>query len=523
MTVDGASILSRHAGWAGRSAGHGWWVPSGRWLASVRAPFGWSLAAGCVAVLAFVARLLPVLRGGGLYGLGDYDDAVHYAAAVGLVHGRLPYADFLFLHPPGIILALAPFALVGRIFGDPTGFAAARLGWMMLGAANAALVMRIVRRHGRVAALLAGTFYAIFPPAVYGEHSTQLEGLATTCMLVALLLLTTERRTPGWLLAVAGAALGVSTGIKIWGVAAVLIALVVVSLGGGRRRGVMLLAGAVAGATAVCLPFCVVAPVRMFRMVVSDQVGRTPVKASPIVRLNQIAGLPGHPHTVTLLLVGVCAAFIVMAALAARTAPGRLAVALLVGLTALLMVTPSWFLHYSALTAGPAAVTVGFGAAQLIGRAHRRDPRLGVVAATAIGLLVAGYVIPASSTQFGEPFPGNRLAAGVRDSPGCVTTDNPTTLIEMDVLGRNLDRGCPLVVDLGGNSYDNPGETPVARAGNQGWQRYALAYLKTGTVVVIARFSAGNGFSLSTAAIVDHWQVIQRVGHYSLRRVDGSA
>jgi alpha-1,2-mannosyltransferase len=245
------------------------------------------------------------------------------------------------------------------------------------------------------------------------------------------------------------------------------------------------------------------------------------VHASPVTRLSQIAGLPGHLHTVTPLSAAVLAAFAAVTVLAWLTVEARLAVALLVGLTALLMFTPSWFPHYAALVAGPAAVTVGYGFAQLITRARRVDPRLGIVAAVGLGLLVTGYASPTFSVRYGGPFPSSRLAMAVDAAPGCVTTDEPTTLIELNVLGRNLDRGCPLVVDLGGNSYDNPAASPVPRARNKRWQRYALAYLRAGSVVVIARFSAGKGFSPSTAGLVKRWPLLQRAGRYTIREGNG--
>ena len=49
--------------------------------------------------------------------LGDngYDDGVHYAAAASLIHGRLPYRDFLFLQPPAMVLAASPFAWLGSL------------------------------------------------------------------------------------------------------------------------------------------------------------------------------------------------------------------------------------------------------------------------------------------------------------------------------------------------------------------------------------------------------------------------
>jgi len=70
--------------------------------------------ATAAAVLAGVARLVPVLRGGGLAGLGNYDDGVYYASGTALLNGILPYRDYVFLHPPGIVVMLAPFGLAGQ-------------------------------------------------------------------------------------------------------------------------------------------------------------------------------------------------------------------------------------------------------------------------------------------------------------------------------------------------------------------------------------------------------------------------
>jgi hypothetical protein len=90
-----------------------------------------------IAAVAYVARLVPVVRGGGLRGMDSYDGAVYYAAAAGLAHGLLPYRDFLLLHPPGIVVALLPFAALGRVIGDPYGMEAATLAWFGIGALNA--------------------------------------------------------------------------------------------------------------------------------------------------------------------------------------------------------------------------------------------------------------------------------------------------------------------------------------------------------------------------------------------------
>ena len=175
-----------------------------------------------IGVVAFGVRLVPVLSGTGLYALASYDGSVYYTAAAGLAHGLLPYRDFLLLHPPGIAIALLPFALIGQHVGDEQGLAVARVAWMVLGAFNAVLVARILRPVGLAAMLVGGLFYATFVPALRIERVTSLEAVAATCILGAMLLASrwqrgVPTRAPSALLA--GALLGLSAGVKIWGVA----------------------------------------------------------------------------------------------------------------------------------------------------------------------------------------------------------------------------------------------------------------------------------------------------------------
>ena len=187
-------------------------VPGNRQWASQH--WLWTITvAAIIGAIAFVVRLVPVLRGGGLFGMGNYDDGVYYAAATGIIHGRLPYRDFLLLHPPGVPLLLTPFALVAQLTSDSYGFALARVAWMLLGAANAVLIWRILRPLGLVGAIFGALSYAVFYPAVYADKSTLLESPATTALLVAILLLEPVSRassiTRGRTL-VAGAVLGLS-------------------------------------------------------------------------------------------------------------------------------------------------------------------------------------------------------------------------------------------------------------------------------------------------------------------------
>jgi lipoprotein signal peptidase len=491
------------------------WLGVGR-----RLQIGWVPVAAAVALVAFAARLVPVLRGGGLYGLGNYDDGVNFSAALGLGHGLLPYRDFLFLHPPGTVVALLPFAELSELVGDSNAMAAARVAWMLIGAGNAVLVARILWPAGRWAGAFAGLFYAVFFPAVYMEHSTLLEGVASSCLLAAMLLLSLRPPTPSaasGLVLAAGGLLGYSASVKIWGVVVVAAVVLWCFAARGARQAVLLLLGAGAGVTAVCLPFFAAAPAAMWRMVVMDQLGRPRSTVSAPSRLVDIAGLRSvkpitglWPVLLVVVLVGAAALM-----LAWSSEVGRLAGVVLVAVLILLMSTPSWFLHYSGLAAAPLAVVAGAAAAALSDRARR-----GWVRATIALLLCAGLVagsVPDVTARFGRPFPGTELAVSVPSS-GCVTSDDPATLIQLDVLSRNIQLGCPFVVDLGGYSYDleSPGGH-VPRNQNTRWQRLAINYLRSGRVVITTRFSRKAGFDAASARTVKGWQTIGRVGRYSLR------
>ena len=199
----------------------------------------------------------PLLRGGGLHAMGNYDDGVHYAAAMGLVHGLLPYRDFLLLHPPGVALLLAPFAWLAELIGEPDAMLVARLCWMALGGLNALLCGLVLLPLGRLAAVVTGLMYAVYFGAAYVEHTVLLEPPATTVLLLALVItraLGTDDglSTPHYV--VAGVLLGLSPTLKIWGVLAVLIIAGGLAWRRGLRRGLIVLLSAVASCMVVCLP-----------------------------------------------------------------------------------------------------------------------------------------------------------------------------------------------------------------------------------------------------------------------------
>src|SRR4051794_23486779 len=224
--------------------------PPGRpWPSLRRGRVATVLVAAVIAALAFWIRYRLLTNAGGLGGDNGYDDGVNYAAADALVHGRLPYRDFLFLQPPGILLLLAPFAWLGSLTTDPAGVLLARLAFLLLGGANAGLVAVVCRRYGMTAAIVGGGTYAVFFPAVYGERSTLLEPLGTFALLVAILITRHRWARPRLAVFLAGLPLGFAVCTKLW----YLVPAIVLAAFLGRRAA-LLLAGTAAAAVVICLP-----------------------------------------------------------------------------------------------------------------------------------------------------------------------------------------------------------------------------------------------------------------------------
>jgi len=87
-----------------------------------------SLAILTATVLALALRLFLVTRPGFLTsGTVEYDDGVYLGAALRLLHGALPYKDYAFLQPPGIVVVALPGAVLGSLTSQATGLAAARI------------------------------------------------------------------------------------------------------------------------------------------------------------------------------------------------------------------------------------------------------------------------------------------------------------------------------------------------------------------------------------------------------------
>ncbi|MBO0900426.1 DUF2029 domain-containing protein [Cellulomonas sp. zg-ZUI22] len=465
---------------------------------------GWVVACAAGA-LAFVVRWHLVGGAGGVRGYHGYDDGVYFSSAVAFVHGRMPYRDFLLLHPPGVVLALAPFAALTRWTSDPNALAAARVAFMAVGAVSTLLVTRLALRWGTAAAVVAGALYAVSSAAARGERLTLLEPLGTLTLLGAVCLLLRARApdTSRWWLYAGGAVLGVGPVVKIWNVVPVLVVLAWQAWTQGTRSAVHV-AGAAAGSSLlVLLPFALASPGAVVRLVLLAQLGRPRSGTTTGERLEGITGVgtalePQPPGTRAAWTVVVCVAVAVAAVVAWCGRRGRLWVAVLGTQVAVLLVSPSFYVNYAAYSAA-AVVLVVAAAVSLVpgGRPAWAGPRVWAAALT-----VGALGLPTAAVR---PPPPETLAVaevrGLLPEQGCVRADSPGVLAVLDVLSRDEERGCRTRVDVSGQTYvvgdrDDRGR-PVPRSRNSRWQDDAVAYLTSGTAAVLVR-ATGNGFDDAT-------------------------
>jgi alpha-1,2-mannosyltransferase len=478
------------------------------------AGIGWTPIAGIV-LLALLARAIPVLLGAGLHGDLGYDDGVYYGAAIAFVHGALPYRDVLFLHPPGIIVLLSPFAAIGALTSDGTGMAVARCAFIALGVTNALLVARLASTHSRSAGILAGLLYAVWHAAAGFERTTLLGPPQTTLLLLGLLCLqpaAAAGRTgvKRWRQVIAGGLLGLAATIQLWGILPVLVIGAWLALRGSRDEGRLHLpigfaVGVGIALAAIMLPFLAAAGEPMLRQIVTDQVGRPDNAVALAERLRALEGLgQSRPHLpeVVPLAAGLFGAIAVVLIFGQSTWVRIFAILFAVQAAAVLL-TPVFFPHYAAWPAGPGAVTFGVGGAMLL--AELRRTRISSV-------LLVGYALALVLLLTADlPRAGQRLAlvalAGDTASATCVAADEPVLLIELSRIGPTIAAGCPLILDPTGVAYDTdrgsflPGEVSAARAKAPGYQRAMVAYFRHADAALFGR-PASLGLAASSWAVV---------------------
>lgn len=231
-----------------------------------------------------------------LTGIEAYDDGVYMGASLLMWRGSLPYADFVFVHPPGILLLMGPVSVASHVIGEANAFVVARLLTAAAAVANAGLVALVVRRHGPLAMVGAGLTLATFPYAVGATHTLTLEPwLALFATAGAVVLfdgngnVASRRRQ-----VVAGVLMGVAVLIKLWGAMVVVTAVTTAfaTVGFASARRVAVAAGATF--TIPLLLFMIPGGGSVLANIVGAQAGRKTEGIWSLSIAQRLAALTGY-------------------------------------------------------------------------------------------------------------------------------------------------------------------------------------------------------------------------------------
>jgi hypothetical protein len=456
--------------------------------------------------LALGLRLFILTRPGLLTGVTEYDDGVYLGGAIRLTEGVLPYRDFAFVQPPGILLLMAPVALVGRIFSTTAALGLARVLTVCASTACVPLVGHLTRYRGTVATVVACGFLAVYPDDVWTGRTLLLEPWMNLCCLLAVNAAFSRGRLTGpGRLAVAGAVLGFAGTVKFWAAAPAAVLLMACLItrkqepGPGRRIRAYL-AGLVAGFVIPIAPFVLAAPQVFIRSTLLDQANRVGTVVPLAIRVAHVTGLidllntsgrvawaadgrslflgvpfPGAaaamgwlPYAAIAILVAVvCAGYTWPQNRPSQLEWFTLAVAVIAAVA--VFGYSAFFYHYSTFVAPWLALALGAGAARLADLAVIRLPLVVLATAAILATAVinvhelAPLKVP-DGTQIGPMIP-----------PGaCVVADQASDLI---VTNRfNVPPGCPEVIDAlattlvfshGVSMQDGAGNLPAVV---DGWQ-----------------------------------------------------
>jgi Glycosyltransferase family 87 len=394
-------------------------------------------------LLAVGIDALQLSRPGYLFGLTS-DISDYLGASVRLVSGYLPYRDFVFLQPPGIVVILSPFAFIAHLVGTRGALAILRLSTLVVAGSNVLLVGRLVRHKGRLVTLAACAVMALYPAERYALNAGLLEPLTNLfCLAGASLVFDRDGLASRRRMLLGGALFGVACAVKGPAIVPVVVVAVVAATS-SRQRVLPFTGGVAASLGALSLPFLALAPTALVHDVVATQLARIPgaSRASVITRLQEMTF--GGGRTGAYIAAGVIAVIIVAALLIAPRRPPPLEVfglATLVTITAVQFATTQYYPQYPAFLAPFLAIVLGTALGRFASW-HGRRIAWGVAVA-GICVLLFGQIgsVEARSTPDVRNAVDSVVPAGA-----CALADRPEFLVTADRFVSAMP-GCTEMVD----------------------------------------------------------------------------
>ena len=447
-------------------------------------------------LVAFAVRFyFQYTRPGFLLGVTEYDDGPYFGSAVRLVHGSMPYRQFVFVQPPGITLLMSPAALLSYVTGTGWGLAIGRILTLLAGTAGVTLAGLLVRHRGVLAVLVTCGIMAVYSDAVAAAHTVLVEPwLVLFCLAGAVAVFDRDRITASTKrLAWGGVLFGFAGAVEGWAIVPVLVlaALCLPQL----KRAAIYAGGVAAGFLIPVLPFAAAAPRQFYHSLITAQVGYRAhaVRVGVLVRLRNMIGFPyslSWSKTTLLLAVLALVVFVIVAQAAAVVVTHRppptldwFATVSAVLIVAMFLWPPQFHYHFAQFLAPFLAMTIALPVSRLlygdqtgdgvsVAWPHTSGPqaarRLGVAIAgvTAVALAVV-TLMQVRFERFVPKFVGPIPAAVDRLIPpgACVLTDQVSVTLAANRF-ESTNPHCSQMVDgLGTTLALSHGLKPSTGAG----------------------------------------------------------
>jgi alpha-1,2-mannosyltransferase len=429
-------------------------------------------------LLALVVRLYTLTRPGYLTGVTEYDDGVYLGGAIRLLQGALPYRDFAFVQPPGMLILMTPVALIAKLNTATHAMAAARLLTVLASTACVPLAGSLMRYRGTFVTLVTCGVLAIYPDDITTAHTLILEPwMNLFCLLGVCLAFRRGHLASPRRLLWAGVAIGFAGAVKYWAALPALALLVVCLVWGRGRRPAWYVLGVAAGFLIPVLPFALTAPSVFARSTLLDQASRAGTYVPVSLRLAHISGLIDFLNTKGhfSLNAGIHSLFTSGGAAATSTASaGWLPFVVAVLGLAVLVIGYTWdprrpsplewyalvtaaaaviavlsysafFYHYPDFAAPWLALTAG-GAAGVLARAFPGRVPLRNAAAAAVSVVILAVAVfqvhEVSGLRAPDIYPNKALIP----AGACVVTDEISMVISANRFTAARP-GCPDVID----------------------------------------------------------------------------
>jgi len=419
----------------------------------------------------------------------EYDDGVWFGTSVRLAHGIFPYRNFVDDQPPGVPVAMLPFALLSRSAGTATAFAAARVAVPLVETVGVVALGWMLRHRGALTVAVACGALAVYPVCLIDQRTVMLEPFCATLCVLGLAAVFVGDRLSGrtGALVLGGAFFGLAGSCKAFALLPFVVVVAAFLTSRARLRLVPFLAGTAGGFAVVCGPFFALAPSAFLHDVIVTQISRTAtVDPSIYDRLTSLVGsppsqvpapLPGSSERTLAVVLAIMVVALVVGGYAAGRFQDRrfqarryptgvlaagwftrldgVAIATVV-VTGTGLATPAaYYYHYAAFFGPFLALMLGLAA----GRAALLAPRTAAVLTITVllaGAVDAVHVVRAS--QAGQP--DVALIQRFVPAGACVLGDDAPTLLLADRFSSTVP-GCTAVTDAFGTTISSDGGYPA--------------------------------------------------------------